>query len=188
MRRSILGLVAALSLPLCAAAQDTATDVARAMALFYPELRTDPGDYMANGAGRIPAFEGRWIPAQILFPEADYDAGQAAQACDRVAVEIASDGPFAFTLTRMRGGEPTEAVVTYTFAGGTTYSRSADLEGFAAYLFPGKDPETLPPHMLLSALTGPGMNGYALVHLYAPDVLVIEAVQAPPMILSRCPS
>ena len=35
-------------------------------------------------------------------------------------------------------------------------------------------------------LTGPDMHGYALVNLFAPDVLVIQGIGSPPLVLARC--
>ena len=187
--RILITCVLSLTLPFGAAAraEDIAAAYADAMAVYYPDGSAIPQGALLAGLNAIPPLEGSWVAASLMFPDGAYDAEIARKGCDRNAYVIAATGPFGFTLTRTRQAEPTPAVVTYTFAGGATYSRTADLNGFARFLFNDTPVAELPPGMILSTLTAPTLNGFAIVRLVSPDVLVIEAPTVPPEILTRCP-
>ena len=181
-------LVAALALagPAASHAQSIDADVTRALETFYPGGATEPAAFMALDTAPIDQFVGRWVPTNLVFRDAPYDADTAADVCGQVPLVIARDGAFGFTVTRTRGGAATGAVVTYTPVGGTTFARTADLDGFAEFLFPNRPLSEMPPQVIAGILTGPDMHGYALVNLFAPDVLVIQGIGSPPLVLARC--
>jgi hypothetical protein len=135
----------------------------------------------------VPALQGDWVPAHVLFPDGRFDADRFATACDRMGVlRIAPTGAFGFTMTRMRGDEPTGRVTTYSFVAGNTFTRSTNIDGLIADLFPNRqDGDALPP-AAISSVTNPMNHGYAIVRMESPNIAVIESVGGTPFLLARC--
>jgi hypothetical protein len=102
------------------------------------------------------------------------------------AIQIESDGDFGFTTRTVARDEAQADVSTYAFASGMYFARVTNLNGLAERLFRDRDLTQMDPSMLLSTLFQSNRQGFARVDLIASDVLVIESVAGPAMVLTRC--
>jgi hypothetical protein len=178
-------------LPMSAAAQD-ATDIeaefGTAFETYFPDGAGNSMEVLTSGLAIVPHLAGVWAPAHLLFPEGNFTEDRLADSCERaVSLRIDPTGRFGFTLTRLRSGEPTDIVTTYSFVGGSTFSRTTDLEGLFRELFPNLDLDTLGPSVWMSAIASPMNHGHAQVRMQGEDIIVIDSVGGTPFILARCP-
>jgi hypothetical protein len=178
-------------LPLYATAQETETladEFTTAFARYYPTGVADFRQNVTDGLMLLPALEDDWVPAHILFPDGQFDAERITVSCDRMtSLRIAATGDFGFTMTRLRGGEPTQMVTTYSFVGGNTFSRTTDLDGMIADLFPNREEGQPLPVPAISSLSSPMNHGYAILRMASRNIAVIETVGGTPFLLARCP-
>ena len=189
MRPFLVGLLALL-LPVAGLAQDTSEIEAEfnaAFTTYFPLGSIDQLDNLGVGLAIVPQVQGRWVPAHTLFPDGAFDADWLDTACRQVGVELAPTGRFGFTMTRMRGEEPLDAVTSYAFVGGSTFTRSTDLEGVVTMLYGERDLSEMPPASWLHALSSPMNHGHAILRMPSPNILVIESVASVPYLLMRCP-
>lgn len=185
MKRFCICGLAALLVASPAPAQNIAADVQTAFSVFV--LGNDASQLLPpeGAAALIGALEGRWLPVDVVFPDGAYDTARAADVCARLSFDLVRTGSFNFTLTRLNNGEPTEAVVNYAWVGGTTFTRTVDLDGQLETLF-GDDWENRPSAMWSPAFRTPQTHGYGLVHMIGQNALVIEDVASRPQIFARC--
>lgn len=190
MKRFLIFL-SVLCLPVGVAAQvapNTEDAFESTFETYFPSGAGDMMEVLTSGLALVPRLAGVWAPAHQLFPDGNFTEDRLATSCDRsVSIGIDPTGRFGFTMTRLRSGEPTDVVTTYSFVGGSTFSRTTDLEGLLGELFPNMDLSTLSPTVWMSAISSPMNHGYAQVRMRGEDIIVIEAVGGSPFILARCP-
>ena len=182
-----LGLAVLCALGLAPGAQaDIAADFATAGAIFAPNGPETDGPSLEPVIEMVAALEGRWLAAGVVFSTDPYDADMAARSCGHVAFQVVPTGRLSFDLLQVSQGEPTGYRVSHAWVGGTSFTRSADLEGQLQFLF-GDMVDSLPPSAWSRALQSAHLQGYATLFMAGPDVAIIQGVATPPLILTRCP-
>lgn len=126
--------------------------------------------------------EGLWYPASVLDPGSAEDSS-IPQACERNGVHITVRDEYTLSFL-LNEGKDTAVETLFTSRGGSAFGQYTD----AAALLHRLGLDKL-PNMEQTAL-GPlaGNNGLATIVRPSPDILVVQANLAVPMIYARCPA
>lgn len=185
MRGPILAALVAFA-PASASHADIGSDFETAFQIFLPAGGGDAEFGPDQVIEMVSAIEGHWIPGGYIFSDSVYRSEDAIRSCQTVSFEIVPTGQATFDLLQVTPDGPTGHRVSYSWVTATTFSRSADLDGQLRYIY-RDEVDLAEPEDWARVPSSGALHGYANLLMVGPDVLVVQAIQTGPMILTRCP-
>lgn len=136
----------------------------------------------------ITLAQGDWMMLNRLMADGVFDPEMLERGCGVSADRLTVTSDFSFDLTSVSRGELTSATVSYTHVNNLTFTKTADVDGIIARLFPDRARFDESDAMFAQILSGPAYHGYSQVRLLSPDLMLIQHMGLMPMLFGRCPS